>query len=118
MQTPCSLEINIGIIAASIPTLKPLFTRANSTVFRYLHYFRTTNRHRKTSKETPASDSSDDQVHQNKLTLNTMPSAMPSSMSYYQEKARKDGTGWEDLESQVSTPPPRVEENVRSVAIL
>lgn len=31
-----------------------------------------------------------------------MPSAMPSSLSYYQNKGRNDGKGWEDLESQAS----------------
>ena len=29
-----------------------------------------------------------------------MPSAMPSSLSYYQNKGRNHGEGWEDLESQ------------------
>ena len=31
-----------------------------------------------------------------------MPSAMPSSLSYYQNKGRNHGKGWEDLESQAS----------------
>ena len=31
-----------------------------------------------------------------------MPSAMPSSLSYYQIKGRNHGKGWEDLESQAS----------------
>lgn len=31
-----------------------------------------------------------------------MPSAMPSSLSYYQDKGRNHGKGWEDLESQAS----------------
>ena len=32
-----------------------------------------------------------------------MPSAMPSSLSYYQDKGKSHGKGWEDLESQAST---------------
>ncbi len=35
-----------------------------------------------------------------------MPSAMPSSMSYYKDKSRSHGNGWEDLESQARTPSP------------
>lgn len=31
-----------------------------------------------------------------------MPSALPSSLSYYQEKGRTHGKGWEELESQAS----------------
>lgn len=31
-----------------------------------------------------------------------MPSAMPSSLSFYQDKDRRHGKGWEDLESQAS----------------
>ncbi len=35
-----------------------------------------------------------------------MPSAMPSSMSYYKDKSRSHGNGWEDFESQARTPSP------------
>ena len=31
-----------------------------------------------------------------------MPSGMPSSLSYYQDKGRNHGNGWENLESQAS----------------
>lgn len=30
-----------------------------------------------------------------------MPSALPSSMSYYQNKGRNHGKGWDDSESQI-----------------
>lgn len=95
------LEINVGIIAASIPTLKPLFNPSRPSIFRYFKYRRTSERYRKTSENTLAIDT-DDQVQLNKLTLNTMPSAMPSSLSYYQDKGRNHGKGWEDLESRAS----------------
>ena len=98
------LEINVGIIAASIPALKPLFNSSRPSFFRYLHYRRTSDKYRKTSENTPARDS-DDRVRLQKLTLNTMPSAMPSSMSYYQKGMDHDGR-WDDLESQVSVPSP------------
>ena len=45
---------------------------------------------------------SDDQIRLNKLTLGTMPSAMPSSLSYYQEKGKRHDEDWNDLESQTS----------------
>lgn len=57
------------------------------------------------SETTPANDT-DDQVRLHKLTLNTMPSAMPSSLSYYQNKGRHHGEGWEDLESLASISSP------------
>ncbi|KAL6719217.1 hypothetical protein ACLMJK_003454 [Lecanora helva] len=62
-------------------------------------------RHRNKSSNNPPSpeNQSDDRVHFNKLTLNNMPSAMPSSMTYYQHHGNNDGEEWEDLESQAST---------------
>lgn len=35
-----------------------------------------------------------------------MPSALPSSLSYYQDKGTTHGKGWEDLESQASMSSP------------
>ena len=95
------LEINVGIIAASIPTLKPLFTRQTS-VFRHLRYRISSPIHRK-SDEVSAQSDSEDGVGLTKLTIGTMPSAMPTSLSYYQTKGLQDIERWEDLESQSST---------------
>lgn len=92
------LEINVGIIAASVPTLKPLFNLSRSSMFRYLQQRR---RCRKSSDKMPV-DETNDRVCLNKLTLDTMPSAMPTSLSYYQDKSRNHGKGWQDLESQAS----------------
>lgn len=91
--------MNVGIIAASIPTLKPLFDPSRPCIFRYFQYRRPSKSHRKISENTPANDT-DDPVRLNKLSLNTMPTAMPSSWSYYQDKGRNHGKRWEDLEPQ------------------
>ena len=48
----------------------------------------------------------DDQIHLNKLTLNTMPSAMPSSLSYYWDKGNNRDNGWKNLETQASISSP------------
>ena len=101
----CSLEINVGIIAASIPTLKPLFNPSRPSIFRYFKHRKTSGKHHKTSGNIPANDI-DDGIRLNKLTLITMPSAMPSSLSYYQGKVGSHGKGWENLESHINLSSP------------
>lgn len=95
------LEINVGIIAASILTLKPLFNPSRPSIFRYFKHRRTSKRYRRTSEKATSNDAND-RVRLNKLTLNTMPSALPSSLSYYQVKGGNHGEGWDESESQVS----------------
>ena len=53
----------------------------------------------------PAKDI-DDGIRLNKLTLNTMPSALPSSLSYYQGKIGNHGKGWENLEPHINLSSP------------
>ena len=94
-----SLEINVGIIAASVPTLKPLFNQSRRNRLR--HYLQ----HRKTLKGEPESlnipspDDDDDRV---KLTFASIPNALPRSVSYYQGKHNEPGKSWEKLEFQTS----------------
>ncbi|CAF9924019.1 hypothetical protein IMSHALPRED_006060 [Imshaugia aleurites] len=72
------LEINVGIIAASIATLKPLFNPLRPSLLRYFRY--------RKAVDSPQCDDADDNPRLQKLTLGTMPSALPSSLSYYQHK--------------------------------
>ena len=68
-------------------------------------------------KESVGSDETDERIRVHKLTLGTMPSAMPTSMIYYQEKSRGNGHGWEDLESQTSLGMPRPVHNAPGTAM-
>ena len=43
-----------------------------------------------------------------------MPSTLPSSLSYYQEKGRNHGKGWDDSESQVSMSIPEKVHNMET----
>ena len=90
----------MGIIAASIPTLKPLFNPSRPSVLRYFKRGRRSERCRRTSRKATSKDAND-QVRLNILTLDTMPGALPSSLSYYQEKCRNHGNGWDGSESQL-----------------
>ena len=98
-----SLEINIGIIAATIPTLRPLFNESRFPILRYLQYIGTYFRDRRASANTPAEDGND-RGRPPRLILNTLPSALPTSMSYYRNKIRDRVGGWRDLESRISIP--------------
>ena len=95
------LEINVGIIAASIPAIKPLFTRESSFV-RYLKSRISSQRNRKSYKKQSAESGGDsEQARLNKLTLGTLPGTLPTSMTYYREQGEKQSNDWEqDLESQ------------------
>lgn len=73
------------------------FSSSHPSVFCYVKYRTRSQSYRETSENTPANDT-------NKLTLNTMPSAMPSSLSSYQDK----GKGWENLKSQASMSSPEM----------
>jgi len=81
------------------------FNSSHPSVFCYVKYRTTSQRYRETSRNTPANDA-DNQVRFNKLTLNTMPSAIPSSPYYYQDKGRNHGKGWEYSKSQASMSSP------------
>lgn len=72
-----ALEINVGIVAASIPTLKPLFRSSVPSLRRYFRY----------RKATDSPQCGDDEARLQELSLGTMPSALPSSISYYQGRS-------------------------------
>ncbi|KAL8747804.1 MAG: hypothetical protein Q9190_000348 [Brigantiaea leucoxantha] len=95
------LEINVGIIAASIPTLKPLFNPSRPSIFQYFRFRLISGRYRKNPEKTLSGDS-DGEVGLKRLTLNTMPSAIPSSISYYQHKHRPSEKEGKHVESQDS----------------
>lgn len=93
------LEINVGIIAASVPAIKPLFTR-ESSIIRYLKSRISSQRNRKSYEKQSEESDGDGQARLNKLTLGTLPTALPTSMTYYREQGEKQSNEWEDLESQ------------------
>ncbi|KAF6224620.1 hypothetical protein HO173_012963 [Letharia columbiana] len=65
------LEVNVGIIAACIPTLKPLFDHSRPS---HLRFFRSDK-----AADTPELD--DDKACRKILTLNTLESTLPSSLA-------------------------------------
>lgn len=64
--------MDVGIIAASIPTLKPLFNPSRPSLFRFL----------RPRKVVDIAEQDDDKACREILTLNTLPSALPSFLSY------------------------------------
>ena len=65
-------------MAASIPTLKPLFKPSRSSIFRFL----------RSRKTTDIAEQDGDKVCHERIKHNSMPNALPSFLSYYLNTSR------------------------------
>ena len=109
-QPPCySFEIQVGMLAASIPTIRHIFNSSRLSVLQYYRF--PSKQHLKTSEKGPV-DNAGERARLHPLTLNTMPSSIPSSFAYYQDRASDHCTGAEDVESQASSSNPMVDEHL------
>ncbi|KAL9062887.1 MAG: hypothetical protein Q9161_009711 [Pseudevernia consocians] len=77
-----ALEINVGIIAASIPTLKPLFNPSHPSCFRFL----------RSRKAADIAERDDEKAHREKLKDNMMPNSLPFLFSYHLNTSGNYGT--------------------------